>query len=261
MPLLPPKALFQGPSISAIVLAACVLGLTGIANARAQRAVATVDSTESVVDYTGSAPMHDWTGTSQDVAGRFMLDPEHPDSSRAVIRVPVASFDSGNDLRDRKMRTVTEADQHPIVEFRTTSLQPVQWGRASEGYAGRWAVTGALTFHGRTHTVETTADVRISDGQVRVRAKFPISLTRFNVERPSILWASVADTIRIDARIVGDIEKAPSAARRSGGPQTKENSARSETGPLRDRNEGVLVPPARRAGEERPNGEKAGAVR
>ena len=163
----------------------------------------TVDSTASIIHYPGTAPLHDWTGTSRRVDGRVVLVPNRPDSSRAVIRVPVASFDSGNDRRDRKMREVTEVAQYPIVEFRTTALQPVTWGRASEGHAGRWKITGTLAFHGRTDTVKTTADVRITDEQVRVRAQFPIRLSRFEVERPSLLWASIDDTIRIDARIVG----------------------------------------------------------
>ena len=199
-------------------LAAAALLVVGILSsdpgaAQAQRVVATVDSTESVIDYTGSAPLHDWTGTSRSVSGTLVLDPETPDSSRAVLRVPVAGFDSGNDRRDRKMREVTEAERYPTVEFRATDLQPELWGRASEGYAGTWRVTGDLTFHGRTHPVEVTADVAINEDRVRIRAEFPISLTRFEVERPSILWASIGDKIRIDARIVAIVQGPSSAAR------------------------------------------------
>jgi polyisoprenoid-binding protein YceI len=201
--------------VTCSILLIAFLGFGGSNEAVAQRVVATVDSAESVIDYTGSAPLHDWTGTSRDVRGRFVLDPDRPDSSRAVIRVPVASFDSGNDRRDRKMREVTEAKQYPIVEFRMTDLDAVQWGRASEGHAGRWEVAGELRFHGRTHPVETTADVRITEEQVRVRTKFAISLTRFEVERPSLLWASIGDKIRIDARLVGNVEPSSSAGQRS----------------------------------------------
>lgn len=40
----------------------------------AQRVSAAVDSTASVIDYTGSAVMHSWTGTSREVAGTLALD-------------------------------------------------------------------------------------------------------------------------------------------------------------------------------------------
>jgi polyisoprenoid-binding protein YceI len=147
------------------------------------------------------------------VSGTFVLDPENADSSRAVIRAPVASFDSGNDRRDRKMREVTEAERYPTVRFRATEIQPLRWGRTREGRAGQWRATGTLTFHGRTHPVDAPVMVRVAGDSVRARAQFAISLTRFEVERPSLLWASIADTIRIDARIVGAIESSASSLR------------------------------------------------
>jgi len=94
-----PKSVFrhQGSPSAASVLVACLLLLAGGTDAQAQRIVATVDSTESVIDYPGSAPLHDWTGMSRSVTGRFVLDPGNADSSRASIEVPVSTFDSGND--------------------------------------------------------------------------------------------------------------------------------------------------------------------
>ena len=190
--------------------------LAGLATpAHAQRVFASVDSTASVIDYTGSAVMHSWTGTSRDVAGTLVLDVDAPDSSHVVLRAPVASFDSGNDRRDANMREVTETETYPLVQFRATEIRPTRWGRSGDGHSGRWAVTGALTFHGQTHPVEATVDVRVTDDSVRARTQFPVSLTRFDVERPSLAWvAPIGDTIRIDARITGGLqEMEPAAAR------------------------------------------------
>ena len=182
-----------------------VVGLPGLTSdpAHAQRVAATVDSTASVVHYTGTAPLHDWRGTSRSVDGQFVLRPDQPDRSRAVIRVPVASFDSGNDRRDRGMRDVTEADAYPYVTFRGTDFSPVGWGRGASGYGGTWSVAGELTFHGRTHPLADTVAVRVTGDTVRARAQFDVSLTRFDVERPGFMGFTVGDTIRIDARIVG----------------------------------------------------------
>lgn len=174
---------------------------------QAQRVAATVDTTKSVIDYTGTAPLHSWTGTSRSVRGEFVLDPAAPDSNRAVIRVPVASFDSGNDRRDRGMREVTEADQYSVVEFRGTEFSPSLWGRGADGPVGKWTVTGELTFHGQTRPIDDTVAVRVVGDTVRARAQFPVSLTRFDVERPGFMGFTVGDTIRMDARVVGAIEK------------------------------------------------------
>lgn len=174
-----------------------------VAPVAAQPIRAVVDSTASVIHYTGSAPLHDWTGTSRQVQGQVVLDPSRPDSSRAVLRVPVASFDSGNNRRDRGMRDVTAAETHPFVTFRGTAFTPVVWGRGAAGYRGTWAVSGTLTFHGQTHPVADTVRVDVAADSVRVRAQFPVSLTQFGVERPGFMGFTVADTIRIDAHLAG----------------------------------------------------------
>jgi len=206
------------------MLVACLLVLTGGADAQAQRLVATVDSTASMIDYTGSAPLHDWTGTSRSVTGRFVLDPKNADSSRASIRVPVSTFDSGNDRRDRKMREVTEAEKYPLVRFHATDIRPLRWGRTSDGRAGRWEATGTLTFHGQTYSIDAPVTVRAGQDSVYARAQFKISLTRFGVERPSLLWASIDDTIRIDARVRGRLETSSSADRDTGDEVSSESS-------------------------------------
>lgn len=201
-------------SIVGTLLLGLVVSL-GPVDTRAQRIAATVDSTESVIDYTGSATMHDWTGTSRDVSGTMVLDVDTPDSSRVVVRASVASFESGRDRRDRRMREVTDAEKYPIVEFRATDIRSTHWGRTSEGQGGRWQVTGDLTFHGQTHPVEAAVDVQTTEDSVRARAQFPVSLTRFDVERPELLWmAPIGDTIRIDARVVGAVESTATRASR-----------------------------------------------
>src|SRR6056297_3497691 len=96
----------------------------GPAHAQRTDVDVTVDSTRSVIDYTGSAVAHDWTGTSRTVTGRLQLDLATPDSSRVDLQAPVASFDSGNNRRDRKMRAVTEASAYPLVRFQSTEIRP-----------------------------------------------------------------------------------------------------------------------------------------
>jgi polyisoprenoid-binding protein YceI len=178
-----------------------VLGAARPASGQAVRGV--IDSTASAVHYTGTAPLHNWTGTSRRVEGQFVLVPSQPGRSRAQVRVPVASFDSGNERRDRGMREVTAAEQHPFVTFRGTEFAPVVWGRGASGHRGTWAVSGTLTFHGQTHPVADTVRVEVTGDSVRVRAQFPLSLTRFGVERPGFMGFTVGDTIRIDAHLRG----------------------------------------------------------
>lgn len=200
-----PRSVLPSSALVLILTSALLLGAP--TSVQAQKIAATVDSTESVIEYTGSATMHNWTGTSRSVSGTLVLDLDAPDSSRVAIRAPVASFESGRNRRDRRMREVTEADRYPTVEFRTTDIRSTHWGRTNRGQAGRWDVTGDLSFHGRTLPVDATVDVRVTDDSVRANTQFPISLNRFGVERPELLWtAPIGDTIRIEANLVGAVQ-------------------------------------------------------
>lgn len=201
------------------ILSVYVVGLFGFlfgaGDARGQERAAMVDSSESVIHYTGSAPLHSWTGTSEEVQGLLLYDVDTPSESRVSIRAPVASFESGPNRRDRQMREATEADQYPFVQFRSTEIQPNMWGRSSDGHAGRWDVTGELTFHGETNPVNTTVDVRVTEEGIRARTQFDLSLQRFGIDRPELFWvAPIADTIRIEAQIVGTTVERPTFASR-----------------------------------------------
>lgn len=163
--------------------------------------VAEIDSTNSVIHYTGSAVAHDWRGTSRSVTGTLRLDADNPASSEVAVQVPVATFDSGNDRRDRKMREVLNVETHPDVQFEARTIAATDWGRTQSGRSGIWRVAGPLTFHGVTHEVEADVQVRVTSDSVYARVDFPVSLTRFDVDRPRLMFVPIADEIQIEARL------------------------------------------------------------
>lgn len=165
---------------------------------------AVVDSSRSRIDYVGSAVAHNWRGTSHDVSGHVKVDVDNPIGSTVRLTVPVASFDSGNDRRDRNMRETLEVEQYPLVRFHSDSIRVENWGRTSRnpsGHAGQWIVRGPLTFHGRTRPLETTVRVRIDGDSLSAETSFPVSLTRFDVDRPELFFVPIGDTLRIEAEI------------------------------------------------------------
>jgi polyisoprenoid-binding protein YceI len=196
--------------------------LSSAATVRAQSAsdaslrTAVVDSAQSRIDYFGSAVAHDWRGTSRRLSGRVLVDAEAPARSRVRLSVPVASFDSGNRRRDRKMRETLNAAEHPAVRFRTDSVRVDAWGRTRDGHAGRWTVYGPLSFHGRTRPIEATVRVRVTDDSLVAGTSFPISLTRFEVDRPRLLFVPIDDTIRVEAAVrAGIVPSAPADSTQS----------------------------------------------
>jgi len=209
------RALSLLPGLIGVLLLSAA-GTVGVPPAHAQSAAdaslrtATVDSSRSRIDYFGSAVAHDWRGTSLRLSGRVQVDADTPARSRVRLSVPVASFDSGNNRRDRKMRETLDAAQHPTVRFQTDSVRVDAWGRTRDGHAGRWTVYGPLTFHGRTRPIEATVRVRVTDDSLTAGTSFPISLTRFEVDRPTLLFVPIDDTIRTEAAVrAGFVAPAP----------------------------------------------------
>ncbi len=167
----------------------------------AQPITVAVDSTESVLQYHGHHPLHGWTGTSRSVHGTLRLDLDDPSRSSVTIRVPVASFDSGNSNRDANMLDAVEADRYPEVVFESSAISVQRWERTASGYEGNWTVGGNLTFHGETHPVTIPVTVRIEGNRFEATGAFSIALSQFKVRRPKLLLWSIRDTIDLEGTI------------------------------------------------------------
>lgn len=84
-------------------------------------------------------------GTLQLVAGELVVDPMPPHASVSVT-LDAASFDTGNDRRDRDVREVKFLDtvRHPRITFHADELR-------QEG--GGWTLAGQLTVRGVSRPV------------------------------------------------------------------------------------------------------------
>jgi polyisoprenoid-binding protein YceI len=101
--------------------------------------------------------------------------------------VDVMTFNSGNSNRDSHAMEVIDAIDFPEASFTSTSVS----SRNDSVF-----VTGKLTFHGVTREVTLNSLVHWSDKTLVVQAAFTISLTSFQIERPSLLLVPVHDDLR-----------------------------------------------------------------
>jgi polyisoprenoid-binding protein YceI len=82
---------------------------------------------------------------------------------------------------------VIDALSFPEATFVSTSIVPS---------GNSLIVNGRLTFHGVTNDVTAAAIPEWGTGKLIVQAVMPISLTAFKVERPSLLFMPVEDTLK-----------------------------------------------------------------
>lgn len=176
-----------------------------------------VDPATSTVAYHVVHPFHRVTGTSSRVEGKAVLFPDG--KVIAMVRVPVASFDSGVANRDSNMRDAVEEGRFPFVVFRGRArLDPALAASAGET-AIQASMDGELELHGVKRPVVVPLAIQLSrDGTGRARGSFEVSLESFGIERPSLLLVRIHDACRIDLDLaLREATGSPGTSRRGGG--------------------------------------------
>ncbi len=80
------------------------------------------------------------------VEGKFSLDREDPTQSKFELTIQADSIDTANAARDEHLRQPDYFDtkQFPTIEFKSTSVKPIEGG---------YEVTGNFAMHGKTKKI------------------------------------------------------------------------------------------------------------
>lgn len=106
-----------------------------------------VDRSHSDVSFVVRHFVSNVRGQFRDFEGTFELNPAKPEASSAEFSVKVASLDTGNEGRDKHLKSPDffDAEKHPLITFKSTSVKAT----GKDAYD----VTGAFTMRGVTKTV------------------------------------------------------------------------------------------------------------
>ena len=153
-----------------------------------------VDPSATVVRFHVNHKMHAVDGRPSAVEGKAVIEPGG--RVLAMVRIPVASFDSGDSNRDAHMRETLHAGKHPFVVFKGVSSLLVP---AAHGKAVPMTLEGELDFHGVTRPVAVPVSVEFApDGSAVVTGRMKVSLEAHRIERPSLLFVKVDDECAIE---------------------------------------------------------------
>lgn len=85
-------------------------------------------------------------GRFNEVEGKFSLDRQDPTKSTFQLTIKADSVDTANAARDEHLRQPDYFDtkQFPTIEFKSTSVKPIEGG---------YEVTGDFTMHGKTKEI------------------------------------------------------------------------------------------------------------
>jgi polyisoprenoid-binding protein YceI len=122
-------------------------------------------------------------GRTPDVTGTLTVDGTAITEAEFTADLTTLRSDEAN--RDRQLgRQALQTSQFPTATFVLT--QPVDLGSVpAEGQAVDVTVTGDLTLHGVTRTVEIPLQARLEGGVVTVVGSLPIVFADYDIEKPS----------------------------------------------------------------------------
>ena len=152
-----------------------------------------VDLQKSAIHYTIVHKLHKVHATSHLAQGKAVLKSDG--TLQVMLRAPVASFESGDGNRDEHMRETMEEPKYPFVTYK--GVAKLAGGTLPPNLD--LVLDGQLEFHGRKQAEKVAVHVdRASTAGAHASGRLSVSLDRYQVERPSLLFIKIDDACVID---------------------------------------------------------------
>lgn len=151
------------------------------------------DKSKSQISYYMVHPTHSWEGINKTLVCNISLDDETQQIQQVGVAANVANFDSENSSRDSHALEVLEVLKYPRVTFLSTAIKQVD---------SKLEIIGNLTFHGIKKEITFEAKRENTKNEIVITGTFPIKLTDYNIEKPSLLMIPVEDEMKISFIIV-----------------------------------------------------------
>ncbi len=187
----------RGPTRLALLAALCGFAARADLPAGGQL----LELRSGAVTYTLVHKLHEVKGTSQKLEGRALVSKDG--ATKVQVRVPVASFDSGNSNRDAHMREAAHELQHPYVSIKGT-LEGITLPLAAPLEK---TLQATVMLNGERGTQAIPVKLEPQDGKLHATFSFVLSLDAFKIERPELLFVKVDDALKIDGDVLFEASK------------------------------------------------------
>ena len=162
----------------------------------------TLDSVRSCVWVSGRSSLHPINTETRGITGWFeaagradgSLDLEQPVSGE--LELAVERLTSGNQLYDRELRRRMDARRYPTIAGRVSKI-------VLDGAHPHYAVTGDISFHGKTRTFEHGMQIEAHDEGVALSGEDVFDIREFGMKPPSMLMVRVYPEISVRVELHG----------------------------------------------------------
>lgn len=161
----------------------------------AQQYVATLDATQTKIEYSVDSTLHTVHGTFALKNGEIHFDPSAGKASGRIV-VDATSGDSGNKSRDKKMhQEILESQKYPEITFTPQQIT----GKFNPNASSQLEISGILQLHGQDHPLIATVSVEPSEGvAARSTVHFTIPYIKWGLKDPSTWLLKAGDTVQLE---------------------------------------------------------------
>lgn len=149
---------------------------------------------KSTLKYNVVHKLHEVSAESRAVEGKAAVLADG--RVQLMLRAPIASFKSGDGNRDEHMQETMQALAFPSVTFKgvTTLAAPAAYPAKVQ-----LTIDGELDFHGEKAREQVPVTVEFTSAtSAHVTGGMSVSLDKYKIERPSLLFVKLEDACKID---------------------------------------------------------------
>lgn len=164
----------------------------------------------SQAQFSSKAPLENIEGGTAAVTGSFTLDPANLEATTGKIAIPVASMQTGIEMRDKhlKEKDWLDGEAHPSITFEVKKLSGVSVTSSGGGKGvAKATAEGTFTMRGVTKpmnvNIEITYVEKSSGDVVMVKIdQMAVPIKEYGIQgRKGIIGSKVSETIEIKATI------------------------------------------------------------
>ena len=139
----------------------------------------------------------DAVGRTSDVTGSITVESDGATTTLTggTLTVDTTTITSDEDRRDNRLRSEgLQTDRYPTASFTITGPVEIP-ASALTGTASDVTLSGDLTLHGVTKSVEIPAQAQLTDGRIQVAGSLTFPLSDFDISPPNVggFILSIAD--------------------------------------------------------------------
>lgn len=149
--------------------------------------------------------LHTVHGTFALKSGTITFDPA-TGAAQGELVVETASGQSGNGMRDRRMRKqILETQKYPEAIFRAQRVR----GDLQPGGTANLTVEGTFTIHGSSHPLTLAVQAQMQGSQqVKATTHFAVPFVAWGMKDPSTLFLRVQKQVEVDVTAQGTVTEA-----------------------------------------------------